>query len=147
MVLNLTTGIGFLQTREDEGFQDSTRLLFRRRPTGLALRATLTRRDGGAPASHRGRGLGQIKQKKLATCVSRSGEPQLALFTDARAIAFVQDISIEIEVTSHDLDPRLPTGKQHTSYGFSGGEFRYVQSRVLIDDCCLLPFACLRSRE
>src|SRR5437867_10590197 len=82
MVLNLTTGIGFLQTREDEGFQDSTHLLFRRRPTGLALRATLTRRDAGAPASHRRRGLGQIKQKKLATCISRSGEPQLALFTD-----------------------------------------------------------------
>ena len=89
----------------------------------------------------------QIKQKKLTTCGSRSSEPQLALFTDARAIAFVQDISIEIEVTSPNLDPSPPAGKQHTSYGFSGGEFRYVQSRVLIDDCCLLAFACLRSRE
>src|SRR6266581_1307052 len=56
-------------------------------------------------SARKGIGLRQIKQKKLATCVSRSSEPQLALFTDARAIAFVQDIFIETEVTSPNLDP------------------------------------------
>jgi len=47
----------------------------------------------------------QIKKKDFATLRARSGEPQLLLFTGRRTITFYQNVSVQIEVTSHNLNP------------------------------------------
>ena len=89
----------------------------------------------------------QIKKKDFATLRARSGEPQLLLFTGRRTITFYQNVSVQIEVTSHNLNPGPTPGNQPASYVFPAREFRYIQSRILIDDSRWLSLACARPCE
>src|SRR5438128_12581377 len=83
-------------------------------------------------SARRGMTSWQIKKKDFATLRARSREPQLLLFTGRRTITFYQNVSVQIEVTSHNLNPGPTPGNQPASYVFPASEFRYIQSRILL---------------